>query len=1120
MSQDEQSLPGQAEGGTTTRELHEELQDTNERYRLLVSQISQGLWRTALKKPLSVNTPVEEQIAHIYKYSFIAECNDAMAQMYGYSHAEELIGKHRNDFMVGDDPRNHDFLRNYILFGYRQVDAESHEIDRYGTHKFFLNNNIGIIRDGMFLGTWGIQRDITERKEAQMALLRTQEDLEKRILERTSQLEDANAALRAEIAEHKESQRRMQSAEAKYRSLVERVLGIVYLSEFGAQGKFFYVGPQIESVLGYTVEEWMRDPNVWYSSLHPEDRSRVLAEEERSWKTGQPFVSEYRVFNREGNEIWLRDEAAVIEDSSGERRLQGVMHNITEEKRGEIRNLAFTSLGQSLNTAKNPREAAVVTIEIAGKLIGWDSCFFDLYSADEDKMIPLLNMDTIAGTPQTVEATSTSGPPGSASRRAMNEGAFLLSGSDASHLQRFGDNARASASRMYVPIRSGQKVIGVMSIQSYKENAYGKSELEILSTLGDFCGGALERLFAEDQLRQSEQRFSLAFHSNPAAISISNLDGILIDINPSYEHMTGFSRSELIGKTAIALGLYLQPTDRTQIVKNLLKEKSLRDVQVPVRTKSGEIRYILGSYVLIQLHGVDCLLGMFHDITGRLRAEESLMQLASIVESSDDAIVSIGLDGKIISWNSAAERLYQYKAEEAKGNTLTSLFPSERRDQLSQIVEHAMNGEGILNFETLQQRKDGTRMDVSLTVSAIKSASGHVIGASCIARDVTELKELQDQLAQARRIETIGQLAGGVAHDFNNILMAISSYCELIRANTPDDDARMRDLNEIAKAVDQGASLTQQLLAFGRKQIMDSKILDLNHVLSQMENMLRRLIGENIEALLLLDPQLGRIKADPGQIKQVLMNLAINSRDAMPSGGSLKIRTRNAVMDESFIRAHAGSVAGRYIALDVEDTGSGMEREILSRIFEPFFTTKEKGKGTGLGLSTVYGIVKQSGGYITVESEPRRGTKFTIYFPRVDEMEYATSNPPADVPEDKFGHTILLVDDNEPVRNALKALLTMQGFQVLLASDGREALEQSKNYIGTIDLLITDVIMPRMSGRELAKGVSEDRPDLKILFISGYTDDLITDLSAGYEFLQKPLTMDSLMSKIRELFGS
>jgi two-component system, cell cycle sensor histidine kinase and response regulator CckA len=377
---------------------------------------------------------------------------------------------------------------------------------------------------------------------------------------------------------------------------------------------------------------------------------------------------------------------------------------------------------------------------------------------------------------------------------------------------------------------------------------------------------------------------------------------------------------------------------------------------------------------------------------------------------------------------------------------------------------------------------------------------------------------LGEQLRQAQKMEAIGQLAGGIAHDFNNLLTAIGGYSEMSIRQLQAEDPLRHNLEEIKKAGDRAAALTRQLLAFSRKQVLQPKVLDLNSIVSEMEKMLRRLIGEDLELGTALDPELGSIKADPGQIEQVIMNLAVNARDAMPAGGKLTIETENVTLNEGYAEQHLAVAPGAYVMLAVTDTGTGMDEKTKTRIFEPFFTTKEVGKGTGLGLSTVYGIVKQSGGNISLHSEVGRGTTFKIYLPLIDEgaPEYKRSPEPEE--SLKGSETILLAEDEEIVRNLLRDVLKRYGYQVLEATNGGAAFLICERYEGAIHLLLTDVIMPEMSGRDLENRLRQLRPEMKVLYMSGYMDDSIVQhgiIDSAIPFLQKPFTTEALARKVR-----
>src|SRR5438067_7951396 len=403
-------------------------------------------------------------------------------------------------------------------------------------------------------------------------------------------------------------------------------------------------------------------------------------------------------------------------------------------------------------------------------------------------------------------------------------------------------------------------------------------------------------------------------------------------------------------------------------------------------------------------------------------------------------------------------------------------------------------------------------------------ATFYGVTAERVRTDVGKRVSLEDQLRQSQKLEAIGRLAGGIAHDFNNILTAIMGYSALLQSALDKGDPKQQEVEEIKKAVRRASSLIQQLLAFSRRQVLQLRVMDLNAVLKNIQQLLQRLIGEDTELILLLTPELGHVKADPGQIEQVLMNLALNARDAMPKGGKVTIRTANVMIDETFARRHLIAHPGRYIMLSVTDTGTGMDEETQAHIFEPFFTTKEQGKGTGLGLATVYGIVKQSGGSIFVYSEPGKGATCQIYLPRVEEAVTVIDSVNATIEPPQGSETILLVEDEEPVRELVRKVLERNGYRILEARHGDEAIKICAQHNGgEISLLVTDVVMPRMSGREVAERLQASHPKMKVLYLSGYTDDAVVRhgvLQSMTAFLQKPFTPDALAHKVREVLDS
>jgi two-component system cell cycle sensor histidine kinase/response regulator CckA len=507
----------------------------------------------------------------------------------------------------------------------------------------------------------------------------------------------------------------------------------------------------------------------------------------------------------------------------------------------------------------------------------------------------------------------------------------------------------------------------------------------------------------------------------------------------------------------------------------------------------------------------------------RKRAEMERASLVAAVEQTAEQIVITDAKGNIQYCNPSFERLTGYSRSEVIGRNPRFLKSGRQDAQFYRDLWTTIVGGGIWTGGFINHKKDGTVFHAEGTISPIHDAAGNLTGFVSATRDVTDRLRLEDQLRHAQKMEGIGRLAGGIAHDFNNLLTVIAGYSGLLEEKLSDDDPRLDYARQISKASEQAASLTKQLLTFSRKQLIKPKPLDLNVLVSGMQQLVQRLVGEDVVVTTALAQSLGMVRADADQMSQILINLAANARDAMPGGGRLKIRTANLAGGEIPAAADAGTLSGPAVLLAVSDTGVGMSYETRQNIFEPFFTTKERGRGTGLGLSTVYGIVKQNGGYIDVQSEPGQGATFSIYLPRIDEVPVVRGDDESAVTRVRGSETILVVEDHEGVRSLIVGTLELCGFQVLQAADGLEALLQAKQHAGTIDLLLTDVIMPGMNGKEMADQMAASRPGIKVLFISGYSGEVIAHhgvLDAGVAYLPKPFTPDTLAAKVREMLGS
>jgi PAS domain S-box-containing protein len=508
------------------------------------------------------------------------------------------------------------------------------------------------------------------------------------------------------------------------------------------------------------------------------------------------------------------------------------------------------------------------------------------------------------------------------------------------------------------------------------------------------------------------------------------------------------------------------------------------------------------------------------------RSFDMAARWASIVESSADAIVGGSLDGIITSWNPGAERMYGYAADEIIGCSGTVLVAPGRASATGPILERLRRGERIAPFEAEVLCKDGSVIDVSVSVSPIRDASGALAGVSTVARDLTEShratadrRALERQLGEAEQLETLGRLAGGVAHDFNNLLAVIMTNAAFVAEESPDRPGVQADAEQIQGAARRAEALTRQLLIFSRREMTQPEALDLNGVIADIRILLSTSLGF-VDLRVDLAPGLEAIIADRGQVGQVLLNLAINARDAMPEGGTLTIGTRSADLDDSYVRSHPGTRPGRYVELVVSDTGTGMSAEVAARAFEPFFTTKPLGKGTGLGLSTVHGIVTQAGGSVTVESVEGTGTTFRLYFPVMGAAIPATS---AGIPPDAMGRgaTVLVVDDEPAVLEITSRILRRNGYATLEATTYEKALSLASSE--DFQLLLTDTLMPGMTGATLAERVAELRPGVAILHMSGYMAGTLNPeriRNGKLAFIQKPFTAQGLLDKVRAVLGS
>jgi PAS domain S-box-containing protein len=632
------------------------------------------------------------------------------------------------------------------------------------------------------------------------------------------------------------------------------------------------------------------------------------------------------------------------------------------------------------------------------------------------------------------------------------------------------------------------------------------------------------------ELTYREHFFRVITERSNDVIAILDEMGTVRYLSPSFHKLLGHSPDEVLNTS----GMQLIHPDDAEAAQALLKDVSERGLdagrgEYRIRHADGSYRYMdvrvrnLLADPIIRGIAVDG-----RDITDRRHAEQLLRaseeRFRKILETSGEGIVLRDTEGYITFTNERFPAMLGYTVDELVGKHIREIIAPDHIPMQRASEERRKRTRMAEMLDMRFVRKDGSMMEAILSVSPTFDEQDNYTGALAMITDVTERKRLEEQLRQSQKMEAVGRLAGGVAHDFNNLLTAIRGHTDLLLGDLPAESPLRADIHEIRGAADRAASLTQQLLAFSRRQMLQPVVLEVDSIIRDMEPLLARLLPHNVVLSTQLNGAATRVRADRSQIEQVLVNLVVNARDAMPSGGELRITTQPFVIDEAFTRANAGSTPGAYARISLRDTGVGMDTQTMSHIFEPFFTTKDVGKGIGLGLATVYGIVKQSGGFIRAASTLGAGTEFEIFLPQVQEPVRGLREPATTQTNGAATETILVAEDETAVRALTCRILRKRGYHVLEARDGNEAVEVANSYHGTINLLVTDVIMPNVGGRELSERLARMRPQVKVLFMSGYTDDQLLQRgvlqSGSGNFLEKPFTPDALARKVREVLDS
>ena len=920
--------------------------------------------------------------------------------------------------------------------------------------------------------------------------------------------------------------------EVKYRSIFDNAIeGIFHATP---DGQILAANPALAKMYGYDSPEDLMEsmPDVAMQLYVDASQRHALLQALQEEDIFSNF--EFEVVRVDGRVIWVRENVHAVRDEQGNvLYLEGTVEDISSLWWGEQRRRLLYNASRVVADAASVEEARPLLLRAVCETMEWD-------------MGAVWDVDAELGVLCCVEVWHTPEIPIEPFEIANAAAQFPLGQGLAGEVWRtrepkwIADLLDASAdypnasiamecgmtAAFGVPIEVNGMVKHVLEFFSPKMSIPDHELLQTLGVISTQLGHLLERKRGEEALRRSEVRKAAIFRSAFDCIISFDEHGRISECNPAAERVFGFGLEEALGRDIADLlgsppqangdlagvALY-QITNAAATQGQRLEMKAYRQdgVQFPAEVAISRI----------QLEGSQVFTAFIHDITERKDAERITSELAAVVANSNDAIVGCTLEGVIMSWNLGAERIYGYAADEVIGRRLHLLIPAERLDELPHALSTVKLGDSLPSYETIRMRKDGRRISVSLTDSPIRGESGKITGLSSIARDITERKRLEEELLQSKKMDAVGRLAGGIAHDFNNILTAILGYSDLLIGQIDERQWMYKHLTEIRKAADFAASLTHQLLAFSRRQPLYLRVFNMNDAVRNMQKMLERVIGEDIKIKTRLNAEIGRLKADPSQIEQVLLNLCVNARDAMPKGGTITIETADVTYFLDDFYSANEMPAGDYVKLTVGDTGAGIPAEVQKQIFEPFFTTKEKGQGTGLGLATCYGIVKQSGGYISVDSTVGFGAVFSIYLPRVDETGEKSSARKEIGQLPGGNETVLYVEDEITVRSLTAHVLRRLGYTVLEAGDGKQARDMVEHSDGReVHLLFSDVVLPDAGGKDLADWIKARNGGTKILFTSGYIDEGILrrhGLESDTAFLQKPFTPADLARKVRDV---
>jgi two-component system cell cycle sensor histidine kinase/response regulator CckA len=932
--------------------------------------------------------------------------------------------------------------------------------------------------------------------------------------------------------ERRKTEEGIRQTEELYRRAISSADAVPYLYDFKT-GLYTFMGEGIWQLTGYTVREINRE--LWRRIIKDSVMQGSLAglsKEEASRKSMKGELRNWRcdmlIETRSGELRWISDSSVHNLDEDGSPiGSVGILQDITDRKRAEISAAALSKLGQNLSSVKTPEEAARIIASVSDELFGWDAFILDSYSPQSDLIFPILTIDTIKGARVDVPPTLERRKPSVRARRALEQGPELIlrepgSAPDVEGVP-FGDKGRASAAIMLVPIRSSNRPIGILSLQSYAARAYTQNDLKTLQNFADYCGGALERIEAEQAFRKSESQFRLVWNSSNEGMRLTSKDGTTLMVNDAFCQMVEKPKEELEGRPFTLIHGKEQIETVPGKAREWIEIGAIQPrLEREVTLWNGRKVWFEMSNTLLELPGQPAmLLTVFRNITERKRAEKQMQEQARLLDMAHDAILMKDAEEKIIYWNRGAEQLYGWTAEEALGRKVTDLL--YRDTAAFEQAKKSLLADGDWSGELRQVTKPGKEVIVHSRETLMLDAEGNPKSVLVINADITEKKKLEVQLLRAQRTESIGTLASGIAHDLNNILAPITIAAQILKMKALDEETGHL-VTRIESSARRGADVVRQVLTFARGIEGERALLQPRQLVKEVIKIIKETFPKTITLSYRMADDLWPVTGDATQLHQVLLNLCVNARDAMPSGGNLSLKAENILLDDAAVLLH-GAKAGPYIVLEVKDTGGGIPPDIMEKIFEPFFTTKEVGKGTGLGLSTVMGIVKSHGGHVNVYSEADKGATFKIYIPATPNANMLRANQEATAFPVGRGELILVVDDEIAIRDVTRKILVKHGYQVLTAADGAEAVAIFIGQdSGNVDLVLTDIMMPRMEGIALIKTLKRIDPTVKIIASSGLTHgpgqtDRAEELAAleVTTFLAKPYTAEKLLAAIEAL---